>query len=62
MISEQALKEFQNVWKQEFGEKISDEGAMEEALNLLTMFDAIYRPTKKAWNDDYEINQRNTEY
>ena len=54
MISETALKEFQKIWQSEFGEDISNEIAMEEAVNLLTLFDAVYRPVKQEWVDEYE--------
>ena len=54
MISDEALKEFKQIWKKEFGEDISDEKAAEEGINLLTMFDAIYRPIKKEWLKEYE--------
>jgi hypothetical protein len=49
MISQQALQEFKQIWKNQIGTDISDEQAMEEAANLLTMFDTIYRPVKKEW-------------
>jgi len=53
MISEQALKEFKQTWKEEKGEDISDEFALKEATNLLTLYDKIYRPIKKGWLEDY---------
>ena len=60
MVSEKALQEFKMVWREEFGEDISDEKALEEATALLTMFDAIYRPIRKEWVEDYEKdNQTN---
>jgi len=49
MISQEALEQFKRIWKDEHQEEISDERAMEEAVNLLTMFNAIYRPIKKEW-------------
>ena len=49
MLSEQSLQEFKQIWKEEFGEEISDDFAMEQATQLLTLFDAIYRPIKKEW-------------
>lgn len=52
MISDAALKEFQEIWREEVGTEISDEQAMEEATQLLTLFDAIYRPIKKEWVND----------
>ena len=54
MISDAALKEFQEIWQEEFGQDISDEVAMEEATQLLTLFDAIYRPIKKEWVKEYD--------
>ncbi len=47
MLSNQALQEFKELWKKERGEDISDEFAMEQAVNLLTIFDAIYRPINR---------------
>ncbi len=49
MISQQALKEFKEIWKEEYGNDISDEFALEKAINLLTLMDAIYHPIKKEW-------------
>lgn len=49
MISEIALQEFKKIWLAEFGEEISDERAAELGINLLTLFDKIYRPVPKSW-------------
>ena len=54
MISDKALTEFKQIWREQFKEDISDEKAAEEATNLLTMFDAIYRPIKKEWVQEKE--------
>lgn len=43
--------------KAERGEELSDADAMDEATSLLTMMNAIYRPIKKEWMDDYEIRE-----
>ena len=59
MLSRQALKEFKKIWKEENGEGISDGLAIEEATQLLTLFNIVYFPIKKKWDDDYETNQRN---
>ena len=59
MISDTALKEFQAIWREEFQEEISDEAAMVEATQLLTLFDAIYRPIKKEWVKQYDDDTRN---
>ena len=52
MLSKEALEDFKKIWREQFGEDISDEKAVEEGINLLTMFDAIYRPIKKEWVDE----------
>ncbi|HVM77191.1 MAG TPA: type II toxin-antitoxin system RelE/ParE family toxin [Candidatus Paceibacterota bacterium] len=60
MVSEKALQEFKKIWREEFGEEISDQKALDEATALLALFDAIYRPIKKEWLDEYETkNQTN---
>jgi len=51
MLSQKALQEFKRIWKDEYGEVISDDFAVKQAINLLTLFDAIYRPIKKDWLD-----------
>lgn len=51
MLSQQALQEFKEIWKQEYGEDISDDFAVGQAINLLTLFDEIYQPVKP---EDYE--------
>lgn len=54
MISKEALCAFKQIWADELKEEISDEVALGEAVNLLTMFDAIYRPIKQEWIDEYQ--------
>jgi hypothetical protein len=46
MLNQEALTKFQEIWKQENGEELSDDLVVEEAMKLLTFFDAIYRPIK----------------
>jgi hypothetical protein len=52
MISETALRDFKEIYSQEFGEEISDKQATELGVNFLTIFDKVYRPVKKSWLDD----------
>lgn len=49
MLSQKALEEFKAIWKEQFDEEISNEKATEEAINLLTLMNAVYRPIKKDW-------------
>ena len=62
MISDAALKDFQAIWREEFQQEISDEDAMVEATQLLTLFDAIYRPIKKEWVKKYDNDTQNETY
>lgn len=47
MLSKEALEEFKKIWKEKYGEEISDKFATKEAINLLTLFDIVYRSIKK---------------
>jgi hypothetical protein len=49
MIPDKALKEFKQIWEEEFNQGIPDDVALEKAINLLTFFKNIYRPIKKEW-------------
>ncbi|MCX6761121.1 MAG: hypothetical protein NTZ84_03415 [Candidatus Nealsonbacteria bacterium] len=53
MISQEAMQKFKELWKKKKGEDISDEFAADEFRNLLTLFNAIYRPVKKEWLDEF---------
>ena len=55
MISPEALTEFKAIWLDEHGEDLPDDIALDEAINLLTMFNKIYRSVKKDWiiNDEF---------
>jgi hypothetical protein len=56
MISDQALQEFKMIWRQETGQEITDKEALDAAVALLGVFDAIYRPIPKEWSDEYDKN------
>ena len=49
MLSKQSLEEFKRIWEEKYGEKISDDFALEQAVNLLTLFNVVFRPLKKEW-------------
>ena len=53
MISEEALKEFKKIYKEEYGVGIDDKTALDLGVNLLTFFKVIYRPIKKEWLEEY---------
>ena len=52
MLSDKALEEFKEIWFKQYGEEISDERAVELGINLLNLFDHIYRPVPKEWMDE----------
>ena len=47
-LSKEAIKEFKEIYYQEFGEGISDEAAQEMGGNLVSLFKIIYRPIPEA--------------
>ena len=49
MLSNKALEEFKQIWREEKGEEISDDFAIAVATNLLTGMNAVFRPLKKEW-------------
>lgn len=44
MISEKSLKKFKELYKEEFGEELSDQVALDKATRLLNLYRAIYAP------------------
>jgi hypothetical protein len=52
MLSKSALEEFKIIWREEFGTEINDQEATDQAINLLTLFDAIYKPIKSEWVEE----------
>jgi len=43
-LSEETIKEFKKLYKKKEGKELSDQEAREIVINLLLLFDAIYRP------------------
>ena len=54
MISNKALEEFMEIWKEEFGTQISPNIAMSEATAILNMFNKVFNPVQKDWSQNYE--------
>ncbi len=54
MISKKALEEYKVIYKKEFGKDISDQEALEQAVNLLNLMNIIYKPIKKNWFKEFE--------
>lgn len=58
MLSEAALRDFQKIYKEEFGKEIPESEALEVGANLLTLFNHIYRPVKKGWFEENKNEER----
>jgi len=43
-LSKEAIKEFKEIYHQEFSKRISDQEAEEMGANLISLFKIIYRP------------------
>lgn len=58
MLPKEVAEEFKKIWREEFGEDISNEEATKHGINLLTLFNVIYRPIKKSWLEEYEKSKK----
>lgn len=54
MISKQALEEFIEIWKEEFGAEIHSDFAVSEAVAMLNLFNKVYSPVQQNWLKNYE--------
>lgn len=43
-LSKEAIKEFKEIYYEEFGDRLSDEEAQEMGGSLISLFRVIYRP------------------
>jgi hypothetical protein len=50
-LDRETIKEFQEIYKKDFGEEIDEATAREKSRQLLNLMRIIYKPTK---NKDYE--------
>ena len=53
MLTKHALEEYKEIHRQETGKVLPDDVLADEAINLLTLFNFVYRPIKKAWLQEY---------
>lgn len=51
MIPKKALENFKAIWKEEFGEEISDAKTLDSATSLITLMNAVYKHINK---EEYE--------
>ncbi len=63
MISKQALEEYKAIWRKENpGQDIDDQTAMNEATALLTIMDKVYRPITKDELEEYNKKNKKEAY
>ena len=58
MLSEKALKDFQKIYKEEYGVEIDEQTAENLGYNLLVLFSYIYKPVKKEWVDKLDEQEK----
>ena len=56
MLTKHALEEYKQLHLEETGTVLPDDVLANEAINLLTLFNFVYRPIKKAWLQEYGRN------
>lgn len=44
MLSKEAIKEFKEIWKAEYKQRLSDKEAIGRAIRLISFFKVIYKP------------------
>lgn len=47
MLSQQAIAEYQTIHKKVYGKKISQDEAMQKGMELLRLFQLVYKPIPK---------------
>ena len=57
-IPPEAINEFKEIYREEFGEELSDEEAYETGRNLISLFEIICRPIPQD-NKEYLKNKIN---
>lgn len=63
MISKEALEEYKAIWRKENpGQDIDDQTAIDEATALLTIMDKVYRPITKDELDAYNKKNKKETY
>lgn len=51
-LSVQATKNYQQIYKEEFGEDILEAEAQEQGVKLLQIFSLLFRPIPKSWLEE----------
>ncbi|MDD2490320.1 MAG: hypothetical protein PHY26_03620 [Bacilli bacterium] len=54
MLSKRAIDEYKQICQEEFGQVPSEDIVIEQATALLSLINAVYRPIKHKWLEDYD--------
>ena len=57
-LSDEKVIEFQNLYREHFGEEISKKDAYEQGIKLLQLISVIYHPNKNAQHTELLKNQK----
>ena len=60
MISQEALEKYKTIYRNKFGKDISDQDALEQAIKLLTLVKAVYKPMTVAEYDQIQKRREET--
>lgn len=60
-LPSEAILEYQALYRTEYGKEIPYEEAQRQAVKLITLFDAVYKPIKKEWISEVQ-EQLNTTF
>lgn len=47
MLSKKAINEFKEIWKEEFGDNLTEEKACTKTIKFLKLISVIYKPIPK---------------
>ena len=56
-LSAKAIKEFKEIWKDEFNEELSDAEAEEHGIRLLSLFSILSRPLPSSQSNSQSVNE-----
>ena len=54
MLSKMAIDEYKRICQEELGQALPEDIVIEQATALLSLINAIYRPIKRKWLEDYD--------
>lgn len=60
MLTDGEIKQFQTLYREEFGKDISREQAIEQGLKLLTLMSAVYKPMTREEAYFMDSHRQNT--